>query len=343
MNRSASRKIFVCFILIVFSSFSAEAAEIRLNQSHHCRGPLVRLGDIADVSDSDPEKANALARLELFPAPIKQKTLKARELREILALRGVNLVRCRFSGAAVVAIYSEASGSPTRTKQLSQLVVKRVRKNVQRSIMDYLKNQEMQNTPWEISVDLSSKNMELISQAGSPLVVTGGRAPWVGKQDFYISFNSSTGNKQLVVPVYVSLPDMVVVAVQSVRTGEVVRAHHLELQVVPAKFQNRELISRVEDVVGKQVVRSFIPGQPVEAKSIQSPRLVKRGDIVTVYSRAAGIRVRTTAIAQKEGSLGELIFVQSLDKKRRYVARVSRFQEVEVYAGGLVIGTDRKE
>ena len=56
---------------------------------------------------------------------------------------------------------------------------------------------------------------------------------------------------------------------------------------------------------------------------------------MTVYARSAGLRVRTTARAKDDGSVGDLIAVDSLLNKQSFFARVSGIQEVEVFAHGI--------
>ena len=53
---------------------------------------------------------------------------------------------------------------------------------------------------------------------------------------------------------------------------------------------------------------------------------------MTVYARSPGIRVRTVGRVRDNGSLGDLVAVESLLDRRTYFARVSNVREVEVYA-----------
>ena len=55
---------------------------------------------------------------------------------------------------------------------------------------------------------------------------------------------------------------------------------------------------------------------------------------MSVRARAAGVVVRTYATARQDGSMGDLISVQSLETKGRFAARVSGLRELEVFAGG---------
>ena len=59
---------------------------------------------------------------------------------------------------------------------------------------------------------------------------------------------------------------------------------------------------------------------------------VHRGEVVSVLARAGGIRIRTNARAREEGSVGELVAVESLLNRSTYYARVSGTREVEVFA-----------
>jgi flagella basal body P-ring formation protein FlgA len=65
---------------------------------------------------------------------------------------------------------------------------------------------------------------------------------------------------------------------------------------------------------------------------------VKRGETVKVVARTAGITVSTFAVVQQDGSLGDLVQVQTLDKKDRFAARVSGWKELEVSATGATTG-----
>lgn len=60
------------------------------------------------------------------------------------------------------------------------------------------------------------------------------------------------------------------------------------------------------------------------------PTLVKRGENVTVQSRAAGVRISTSGKALSDGVLGAEINIELADKRTKLLARVSGPQTVEV-------------
>ncbi len=48
---------------------AARAAELRLRAQCAVSGRLVELGDVAEIVGGDPQQAEGLAAIELFPAP----------------------------------------------------------------------------------------------------------------------------------------------------------------------------------------------------------------------------------------------------------------------------------
>lgn len=343
MNRSARLKTLLCFVLITFSNFSAEATEIRLKSRCYCDSTLVRLGDIAEVYDADEKEAARLANIELFPAPDRTRTVKLLEIQERLSLHGVNLARCRLSGANSVSITVDGEqatktyGSVAKSRATEQ----QARQRIQRALVQYLQARADSRFAWEVATRLDNQSSRLIAGANSRLVVQGGREPWVGPQEFIVTFQTAQGEVRLAIPAEVKLPQEVVVAVRPLRKGDTVRAEHVRLQPAPIQFSQKDYFHRLDEVLGKEAFRSINVGQPLDKKSVRSPLLVRRGDIVDVYSRAAGIQVHTTAVAREDGSKGDLITIQTLNRKQKFVARVSKLQEVEVFASGTTVKTTR--
>jgi hypothetical protein len=100
--------------LIHVAALSGSATEIRLKSRVDSQGAVVLLGDIADLKADTPvarslaggrtADVSSLARIELFPAPgvSRSRTIRRREIRELLSLHGVNLRSVNFVGAESV-------------------------------------------------------------------------------------------------------------------------------------------------------------------------------------------------------------------------------------------------
>ena len=92
----------------------ARAAEVQFRSQAAVTGHLVTLGDVADITASDPAEAASLRTLELFPAPVsgRPRVVRAREIQDLLALRPLNLAGLQFGGATTVCVNrTEEAGS----------------------------------------------------------------------------------------------------------------------------------------------------------------------------------------------------------------------------------------
>ncbi|MCA9261977.1 MAG: flagella basal body P-ring formation protein FlgA, partial [Planctomycetales bacterium] len=79
------------------------------------------------------------------------------------------------------------------------------------------------------------------------------------------------------------------------------------------------------------------PGAVVLTNQLRSPIVVRRGETVTVTARAAGIVVKTLAVARQDGGVGDLVQADTLDgdRRERLTARVTGRQRLEVFAAGV--------
>ena len=107
------------------------------------------------------------------------------------------------------------------------------------------------------------------------------------------------------------------------------------MQVVPASAvtDSTDAMHTLDEVVGKEATRAVPAGTVLQTTALRAPVIIRRGEVITVYCRSPGIRVRTEARAREDGGLGDLISVEPLsDRKKVFSARVSGIQEAEVYA-----------
>ena len=124
----------------------------------------------------------------------------------------------------------------------------------------------------------------------------------------------------------------VVMATHALSKGVVIRASDVELASANLSGAEADSIGSVEDVVGYEALHAISPGRPIGSGDVRAPLLVRRNDVVTVYARSPGVCIKTVARARQDGSQGELIEVESIQDRKPYMARVSGYQEAEVFA-----------
>ena len=307
------------------------AAEFRLRPQCTSGGAVVTLGDVAEIFAADRQQVETLSAVELFPAPAtaQQRFVRVRELQDLLLLRGLNLAEHRFSGASQVTI---AGNAPARPEQpLTAAATRRANLRVQESIVRYLQQHAGGNQPWTVELDLSPSHARAVAAART-LTITGGTAPFTGAQRFEVAVDGAEHAGQFTIDCQVGLPPAVAVAVRSLGRGAVIREPDVELQRGFPREQTADAVSSLDEVIGKETTRAIPAGKPVTSDSLRAPLLIRRSEIVTVYAKSAGIRVRTIARARDDGSLGDLIAVESLQDRTSYFARVNGVREVVAHS-----------
>ncbi len=313
------------------------AAELRLRSQCRCGAAVVTLGDLAEIITTDARQADALAAVELFPAPpaAQPRYVRIQEIQDLLALRGISPIEHRFSGAARVAVHGGQSSQADAGRPLPPSVATRANRLIRNAVTKYLRESVSSDYGWNVEVALDDGQIRSLVGVVQEVSVTGGTPPWTGAQRFEATVYSPDGSRQFAFDARVAVRPEVVATVRSLSRGAVIRAGDVELRNLAFREDTVAGFSSIEEVIGMETIRAVPKGKVLTTKSVRAPLLVRRNDVVTVYARSSGIRVRTQARAREDGSLGELVSVESLSDRKAYFARVTAVREVEVYARSI--------
>jgi flagella basal body P-ring formation protein FlgA len=107
------------FIALVMGELRAGAAEVRLRSSAVCMSSVVRLADVAEIHAGDPKLAAALADVPLCAAPAKgsERQFTQHDVRQLLALSGVEAAAVQVTGSETVTLLTESSGVAVTIKR----------------------------------------------------------------------------------------------------------------------------------------------------------------------------------------------------------------------------------
>lgn len=326
-------------IAVTIASLAAgvSAAEIRLKSDCRPVTGLVCLGDVAEIFAAGEAEARQLSAIDLMPAPPAgdKRLLRVRDLQDILALRGINSAAHRISGASQVIINS-AAAEPLKdmgkTPSLRPAIsTARAIAAAREAIERYVGELDPAAKGCQAKITLDEAQAVAIAAAKQGMTVEGGAAPWTRAQQFTLVCPTAEGLQRVPVAATITMPPSVVVTTVALPKGAIIRPGDVKLQPGNPTEGSLEVYQSVEDVIGKETTRILTIGQILDDSLVQRPLLVRRGEIVTVYARSAGIRVRTTARAREEGSQGDLITVESVQDRKSFFARVSGAQEVDVF------------
>jgi flagella basal body P-ring formation protein FlgA len=134
----------------------------------------------------------------------------------------------------------------------------------------------------------------------------------------------------------------IAVATRPIRRGEVLDAGDLSTEdrwVGPSQGG-----VRAEDAVGAVAKAPLDAGQVVTTNDVESPVVIKRGDLVTVTSICGGVLVRATARARSGAKEGEMVVLETTepDRKRRRAFTARAFGRGQAIITPDTNGTDEE-
>jgi hypothetical protein len=90
---------------------ASATAEVRLRSTAGCSAAVVRLADVAEIHTDDVRLGEALAEIPLCPAPTggSTRSLSQHDVRQLLALSGVEKKTAQVTGSAAVAISAQGT------------------------------------------------------------------------------------------------------------------------------------------------------------------------------------------------------------------------------------------
>ena len=324
---------------LLSTTLSAQCAEIALREHATPRGSIVRLGDLAEITGADAATIEHLASTSLMPAPSVGTShfVRVAELRDLLTARGLDVRSLKLAGAEVVTIGPPAATPPAAPTKINKrriaadpAIIEATVEQLTAEITDYLRKQSGHDL-WNVKLDADNDVLAAYQQAGRQAIISGGKAPWTGRQRFTLSVGPET--PAVLAYARIERLEMAAFLTRSIERGELVRRTDVDLRPYAGALPRLAVVS-VDEVVGKEAVQGIRADSLLLANQVRSPYLVRRGERVSVSARTGGITVRTFALVQQDGGLGDLVAVQTIETKERYTARVSGLRELEVFAAG---------
>ena len=109
------------------------------------------------------------------------------------------------------------------------------------------------------------------------------------------------------------------VLARNVGRGEVLTAADFQLEERAAAPAT---LPRPDEILGKETLRPLVAGTVVQARDVAAPRLVKRGEPVTLRIRSAGLLISTPGRALADGRRGDTVRVLATSTKRTLEGQV---------------------
>ncbi|MDX1497232.1 MAG: flagellar basal body P-ring formation chaperone FlgA [Salinisphaeraceae bacterium] len=127
----------------------------------------------------------------------------------------------------------------------------------------------------------------------------------------------------LYVPVRLQREAEVVVLASSLPAGTVLQASHLSKQTKDIGQLSYGYLQDSQAIIGNRLRRPLQAGWALSGNDIESPRIVRRGDTVTLVARTGSIEVRAQGQALADAGANEPVRVKNLSSRRIIDGRVS--------------------
>jgi flagella basal body P-ring formation protein FlgA len=134
----------------------------------------------------------------------------------------------------------------------------------------------------------------------------------------------------LYVPVRISSERQVLVATRNLRAGEALTAEAIGTQVRDTSQLPAGFVTDSSLAVGKILRQPVAAGATLSPAALGQAPSIKRGQLVTLRSRAGAIEVRAQGKALSDGAPGDRIKVENESSNREVEGQVSADGSVEV-------------
>jgi flagellar basal body P-ring formation protein FlgA len=281
---------------------------------------VVCLGDVADVQ-ARPGLGLDPALIELGTAPEfgSVRNFSRSQIQESVAAVLGPSAEVGFEGAQAVKV--KRQGRPADPSEISA------------AIKSYI----LKVTTWtgpEVEVSLTGNPADVEIPIGDVDLVIPQRNSPVSFQNIAFRLEAMRAGKVMRsfwVTADVHIRAKVLQAARQIPFGGILAVEDLQEATTEITDPRVIYFRKLEEVVGNEVKRPLSTGDPITRDVVTSPVLVRSGDMVQLRLIRSGVSLTTSARAEQNGKLGQLIRIRNLEFSRPIKAMVTARGEVMVH------------
>tara|TARA_R110002111_G_scaffold107056_2_gene165513 strand:+ start:96405 stop:97553 length:1149 start_codon:yes stop_codon:yes gene_type:complete len=334
MSRFWINSFLSCLLALCCLSRGSElnAEILRLKATAVVDSPIVRLGDIADVLNADPEQVTRMEEMTLQPAPAEGRTIviTISQIRNRLQALGVDLSQLELTGKSQVRVsLKQPEQTISRKSVATQKEVKTAEEKVQQALTDWVTRHFPNVGQFSLTVRIHPEDLPMILGSRADTY----RFPELDR--FYeteqevaltlIDSKGATGQARVYCQLE-KIPEILAVK-YTLNKGTVIRADDL-IWASPEK--NQSGISDPRLVIGRELTRTVHQSNAVRSQDLIEVPLIRDGSIVTVSAKRGTITVRREMRARGTGGLGDPITLIALEGRDQLTATITGYNQAEV-------------
>lgn len=325
--------------LLLLSCFAALppacATTVRLKPQATIDGDVIRLGEIAQISNASTATEQLLSAMTIAAAPAAEgQTLRLTrdQVHARMLVGGVNLAEVVLVGATEVTV--ERSVSAPSAQIQAAPVPRAGADDLTECIREYV-SRRIDAGEFEVKVRLTG-GRPADFPAGARLMVRGAdRKVAPGELTFtVVGYVDRREAARTEVPAVVELAGKAMVAVRDIPAGARVEEDMVALRAVSPTQKPAELLTGSADVVGRRLVHAVKADQALRSDDLDDRVVVKHGDPVVVTLRSKGFHVEVKALARGRGAPGDRVLFVNAASQRTFEAVVVGPGRAELIVGG---------
>lgn len=299
-----------CIVLFPILVKAESASFVSLNRAVTLEGNLIRLGDLFTGLERNQDKVLGVA-----PRPGTSMTLNARTLLRVARATDIAWRPVSTADQAVIKRAATVIDTAVITDTLRKALDEEGLSGKYEISYGYQKPQIVLPADQPARVDISALSFDRSSNIFEASLV----AP---SQDAPLQTLNIRGE----VKVLVDVP----VLKESLRHGAVIGKHDIEFVEIPKRSLKPDMLISADTLIGKTPRRMVLAGEPVKALDVEEPKIVGRGDIVTIIFKSGPLILTAQGKAMEHGARGDIIRVVNTASNKTLEAMVNASREVIV-------------
>ena len=309
-------------VLFIVAAGMAQAADvsITLKEKVAVEGTQIHLGDLGRLDCLDPDMGHTLERLVVAkaPQPGRSRKITLDYLRLRIKQMDLSADAIKFTGPEQIQVTRD--GFEVSEEEIAKIVD------------GYLQS----NRIWGNAV-VEVKDIQLSADRTLP---KGHTTYQIEQPDHLRSLSTlplsivfdvdGKYQKKVRANVKVAALGSVVITAKPIGRLKPISVEDLKVEVMDLVGLSKNVITDIDEIVGKRARRNIQAGEFLRPDLIETPPLVKRGDLVTIVAESKGLKVTAIGEVKSAGRLGERVKVVNLDSNKRLSAWVVDNKTVKV-------------
>ncbi|WP_186775256.1 flagellar basal body P-ring formation chaperone FlgA [Rubripirellula tenax] len=310
--------------------------------------PIVRLGDIVEPLDPHQAGWQRLRRAAIGLVPVSGETMTIRRERlgkAILAAEATPRSIDWHGPSEIQVVYRKATASQSATQNDAIRTVNYESESVPagpalstidaKRVIHWIEIAMKQFHPdvierYEVTIPADQSAFAQLRYLSGVADLEPRSPIESGPCRFAVTARSVSGPIEVEVEVLLTQHPQIPVPTRSLGRGHRIEAADIELRPFASDKIDPNAISEMETLIGQEVRSNLRVGQAIMHGDFGSPILIHRGDLIEVRVVGGGVSVTTNGKALGDGSEAELIEIETLNPRKRLIARVARHGVVEI-------------